>query len=459
MANRDSRQGQIPSKERWTRRRFLGTVGTGAALSLGAPYIRAAERQSSEHSREEILDEAKSRIRQYRMGRSVLRLQGPNGQGLPVGSKIKIAQTRHKFLFGCNIFKLGRCGTPEQNVVYQNRFAELMNFATVPFYWWNYERRKGQLDDERTEEVVRWCQDHGMTTKGHPLAWNFRDPRWLDGPAQEVMQLQMARIERCVKRFRGNIDIWDVVNEATHYDRETCKRDGPKLTEAISNMGLGPFLRQAFKTAREANPNATLLINDYRTDEAYAQRVISELAGENDHPLYDVVGIQSHMHTNYWGPARTWEVCERFAKFGKPLHFTETTVVSGPKTNDGWTTTTEGEQRQAQYVAEFYTTLFSHPAVEAITWWDFSDQGAWQHAPAGLIRDDMTPKPVYDRLIDLVKNQWWTQAEIEVQPEGKVEFHGFLGDYRISVQVGDRSLIGTFHLKSNSNTPMEVKLA
>lgn len=30
----------------------------------------------------------------------------------------------------------------------------------------------------------------------------------------------MVRIEDCVGRFKGLIDIWDVVNEATAYERD-----------------------------------------------------------------------------------------------------------------------------------------------------------------------------------------------------------------------------------------------
>ena len=130
---------------------------------------------------------------------------------------------------------------------------------------------------------------------------------------------------------RATSEIWDVVNEATHYDREELKQRSPKLTEAIAKIGIGEYVRTAFKTARQANPQATLMINDYRTDAAYADNVISELKDEGGKPLYDVIGIQSHMHGGYWGAARTWDVCERFARFGVPLHFTETTVVSGPK--------------------------------------------------------------------------------------------------------------------------------
>ena len=39
------------------------------------------------------------------------------------------------------------------------------------------------------------------------------------------------------------------------------------------------------------------------------------------------VGIQSHMHTFLWTMEEAWEVCERFAKYGWPLHFTELTVL------------------------------------------------------------------------------------------------------------------------------------
>ena len=91
-----------------------------------------------------------------------------------------------------------------------------------------------------------------------------------------------------------------------------------------------------------------------------------------------------------WPLARVWQVCESFSRFGKPLHFTETTVISGPGRQfdyrgpalADWLTTVDGETRQADYVAKFYTVLFSHPAVRAITWWDLSDMKAWLGAPA-----------------------------------------------------------------------------
>ena len=405
-----------------------------------------------------ILDEADARIQTHRMADAALRLVDAGGKPLPAGLEVRVEQTRHAFLFGSNIFKLDRCRTPEDERAYRQRFAELLNFATLPFYWWNYTRERGRPDDARTEAIIAFCKEHGITTKGHPLAWNYVDPRWLPDDPAEAMRLQMARIDRCVRRFAGQIDIWDVVNEATHYDRQQCIERSPILTAAIREMGVGDYVRQAFKTARRANPDATLLINDYRTDPAYADTVIKELIDADGKPLYDVIGIQSHMHGGYWGAKRTWDVCETFARFGKPLHFTEVTVVSGPRTDAGWKTTPDGEVRQARQVAEFYTVLFSHPAVEAITWWDFSDQSAWQGAPAGFLRDDMSPKPVYDELMKRIKGQWWTRTTVRTGDGGMAGFRGFLGDYTITVDDGRKTRSGTFTLDKTTTGPVEVRM-
>jgi hypothetical protein len=175
--------------------------------------------------------------------------------------------------------------------------------------------------------------------------------------------------------------------------------------------------------------------------------------------LYDVIGIQSHMHGGYWGAQRAWEVCEQFSKFKKPLHFTETTVVSGPGSDKGWLTTPEGEENQARCVTDFYTVLFSHPAVEAITWWDFTDQDAWQGAPAGFVRADMMPKPAYDQLKALIKGKWWTQAEAQTASNGETRFRGFFGQYTLSARSADRQLAGGFTLDKSSTEPIEVRLA
>lgn len=454
MTDRRSDDPARSSRRRQPRGDGHGTRGhlLAAVLLIGiAPAVREAEMTD-----EQVLAGAEERIERYRKAdvRLTIRLSG----GEPASHvPVRIEQGRHQFLFGSNVFMLGRCRVPEHNRLYEEQFARLLNYATVPFYWWSYEPEAGKPRHEETEAFLGWCRRHRIAVKGHPLMWNFVDPRWLPDDLSAIRRLQLERIEDCVGRFR-DIGYWDVVNEAVKFDRPEILRNAPKLTAAVHEVGKMEFVRQAFRAARAANPDAVLLINDYITTEEYATEVIGRLTDESGRPLYDVIGIQCHQHGGTWGAAHTWAICERFSRFGVPLHFTEATILSGQQGWNlaetrpafDWASTPEGEARQAQEVVRFYTVLFSHPAVEAITWWDFADQGAWQRAPAGLLRRDMSPKPAYGELLRLVKDRWWTRAERVTDDEGTCEFRGFGGDYVVRARIGGRVYEGTFTVRAPS---------
>lgn len=415
----------------------IGSLSVAAFVGLAGMVHLAPAAGNEDDST--LLAEAGARIHKYRMSDAVIRVLDAKGNPVPA-ARVEIRQTRHAFLFGSNIFQWDGLPTPELESAYRKQFADLLNYATLPFYWASYERRQGEPRHERTERIARWCREHNITTKGHPLAWNTADPRWLPDDLDEIRRLQMARIDDCVSRFAGLIRRWDVVNEVTHFDREEMvNRRAPKFSAMWIQTGQMEFTRECFQHARQANPKAILLINDYRTDPAYAE-VIEKLVDADGNRLYDVIGIQSHMHNGVWSDAKIWEVCERFARFGVPLHFTETTILSGRpgwQQEQPWPSTPEGEARQARETVRFYTLLFSHPAVEAITWWDFCDYFAWQRAPAGFLRRDMSPKPVFHELKRLIKDQWWTALDRESDAEGYVRFRGFHGDYRIHAASAD----------------------
>jgi len=216
------------------RRDFLKTTSAGlATMALTVPG--RGERLEPE----DILAGANARIEQCRKARITLNLTDPHGLPVQASTPIQVEQTRHRFLFGCNAFKLNRCQTDTHNAAYAERFSALMNFATLPFYWWDYERIQGKPDDLRTRALIPWCRANRITTKGHPLAWNYIQPPWMaqDDP-ETAMRLQLKRIARCIETFAGDIDIWDVVNEATHCDRPFCLERAPTLTQAITRMGV-----------------------------------------------------------------------------------------------------------------------------------------------------------------------------------------------------------------------------
>jgi GH35 family endo-1,4-beta-xylanase len=269
--------------------------------------------------------------------------------------------------------------------------------------------------------------------------WHTVQPAWLLGlPDAEVERLQRERIRRDVAAFRGVIDTWDAINEVVIMPVFTAEENA--ITPLARTKGRVEMIRMAFEEARAENPDATLLLNDFDMSTAY--ECLVEAVLEAGIPI-DRLGLQSHMHQGYWGEEKTLAILDRFARYNIPIHFTETTLLSGDvmpahieDLNDwqveSWPSTPEGEARQADEVERHYRTLLSHPSVEAMTYWGLSDRGMWLGAPGGLLRDDGSRKPAFDRLRGLVKDEWWLPpTTLRTDAEGRVRFGGFLGDYRI----------------------------
>lgn len=365
------------------------------------------------------------------------------------GADVELAMQKHEFLFGCNILKWGICESQEQNLEYNRRFAAVFNFANMPFFWWSYESEPGgKYLYSYSEDVASWCSRNNIGTMGHPLLWNWVDQPWAkDVDDEELYERQINRIKDCIERFgpkaeqKFRIETWDVVNEMIGYDREICRNSAPRLTEVIKKHGPLEVTKAAFEAARKANPNAVLIINDFETNEKYVDW-LEKLVDEDGKPIYDAIGIQSHMHAGAWSNEYIWEVCERFAKFGKPLYFSELTILSSEKPFDWdkqevFPSTPDGEAKQAEDAVRVYTILFSHPKIEMITWWDLSDQGAWMDSPAGLLHKDMKPKPAYEALRKLIKEEWSSDAKLQTDETGKINHRAFRGDYLLKIKLPD----------------------
>lgn len=369
------------------------------------------------------------RIRQYRMGDLTVVVKSANGRPVP-GAQVNIAQTRHAFLFGANLFGLNTADTSATQAAYQQQFGGLLNYATLPFYWSSFEPQQGHPQFARLDGMVEWCKQHNITPKGHPLIWHEAYPKWAPADADAAIPLLQKRMTDIVTHYEGQIGYFDIVNEANAPDTSTGEGAW------IIRDGAPSVIETALSWARAAGPSDKFIYNDYDTGPT---NVGTLTAMQTAHTLPDMVGIQSHMHSGVWPMARVWQTCEKFARFGRPIHFTETTVISGPQraydykgNNPDWNTTPEGEAAQADYVERFYTLLFSHPAVRAITWWDLSDRWAWLQAPAGLLRKDMSPKPAYTRLMELIHKTWWTNISGTTGRDGKLATRAFYGDYHIT---------------------------
>jgi len=144
----------------------------------------------------------------HRAADVTLTVKDARGRPLPQ-TKVTVRQLGHQFLFGANIFNLGGCGKPALESAYRQRFAALLNYATLPFYWGGYEPKPGEPQPARRWQMAKWCAAHSIACKGHPLCWHEGRPAWLPlSPLAKVLALQLDRIHPDVGAFRDGIHIW-----------------------------------------------------------------------------------------------------------------------------------------------------------------------------------------------------------------------------------------------------------
>ncbi len=407
---------------------YLEVTAVAGAAPVKAPYHEwLAQEQKRE---EEALDAARAAISGVRTSEARVTVTDPDGNPLPEVTVDAVLE-RHAFLFGANILMFGRFGSPLENRVYKQRFEELFNFATIGFYWKAFELEKGKARFSYTDEIVQWCREHNITPKGHPLLWNYdiMYPAWSEGFPPEAEQ--RARVESIVTHYKDDIRYWDVVNEP-------------------SRLG-GVDLEKAYRWAHEANPEAALLVNDFGILPGGYPAFYELLEGLIAKGVrVDAVGMQAHAPPDAAFPLH-WvrRVLDQYGKLGRPVHITEFLPISSgiPVTMATWRGKWD-EDTQAAYARDFYTLCFAHPAVEAITWWDLSDAGAWLQG-GGLLREDLTKKPVYDALHKLLHETWHTREAGTTDEKGRFAFAGFQGTYRVAAEKDGKTAEGVFELGKN----------
>jgi len=391
----------------------------------------------------ELLAMAGDRTEENRKAGAAVRVF--DAAGRPVaGCRVAARQTAHEFLFGSNILQFDRLGEGRDDI-YKRRFAELFNYGTTGFYWAGYEPREGKPDYESTDRIVGWAREHGVRLKGHPIFWDtqYGNPSWAGGPPSK--ERQRKRVFDLLRRFKGNIPIWEVVNEPAHHP-------------------VPVTIEEPYRWAREADPESYLIINDYDVlgyilgDGYPAFLELLRLAIGEGVP-FDGIGIQAHNpRTDRFELDHVWDVFDRYAALGKDLHVTEFTPASdGREITGSHVKGVWDEAAQADYAEKFYRVSFAHPAMAAITWWDFCDKGAWREG-GGMLREDMSPKPVFEAVRRLIHEEWRTDAEGKSDKEGVFKFRGFRGEYRVEARRGEKSAEARLRVAKGEENRLTVTL-
>ena len=399
-------------------------------------------------------------IENYRKGNAKLNFTDEDGKPV-ANAKIKVKQKSHEFRFGANIFMLDELETEEKNEQYKKIFAETFNMATLPFYWRDLEPEKGKTRYEKDSPKVyrrppidlciEFCEKHGIEPREHALAYDHFFPEWLSKFSVEECKAELEHhFAEIAERYADKIQTIEVTNEMEWAKGVTKFYDEPD------------FVEWCFKTAEKYFHNNQLVINEHQgltwkdccraTDKYYSYIEANILKGAR----IDAIGMQFHLFNKreqeyeksrkMLNPELIYKHMDLYSNFGKPLQITEVTVPA-------YSWESEDEQIQAEIIEKLYSIWFSHPAVEQIVYWNVVDGYAhvWDHDLekirasqgnmacgenyyyGGLLRFDMSPKPAFLKLKELLEERWHTEAELVTDENGNAEFRGFYGDYEVEI--------------------------
>ena len=127
----------------------------------------------------------------------------------------------------------------------------------------------GLMDFAQTDRYFDFAKKHNKKVVGHCLVWakDDRTPPWFfkdgDQPvSRDVLMRRMERyIETMVGRYGDEVDQWDVVNEALEDGPEVWRDSGWRRA-----FNGSEFIVRAFEVTHQADPTATLIYNDYRSE-------------------------------------------------------------------------------------------------------------------------------------------------------------------------------------------------
>lgn len=422
-------------------------------------------------------------IEENRKGSATILFEDAEGRPCET-THVEIRQKTHDFKYGANLFMLGEFpDSADKNALYEELFAGAFNLATLPFYWKGLEPEEGRTRYEKGSTPVYrrptpdlcldWCEAHGIEPKAHCLNYvsGAGYPEWLRSDVAREKRLLEKRFAELSERYARRIPTWEVTNETLLWlPHRLC------LSEFFTEPD---HVEWNFKTAERFFPENRLLINEsqdriwqeYRgTRSAYWLQIENALLKGC---RIDGIGMQAH---SFWGtdksniermaaiqydPRLIFDVLDTYALLGRPIQITEITI---PAYSDN----PADEEVQAEILRELYRIWFSHPAMEAIVYWNIPDGYAAGAEPGdhshgenvyrgGLCRFDLSPKPAYEVIRDLFVREWRTNLVCDVSG-GRLDFRGFCGTYEVMAVSNGRTVSQTFHLARRNPIPMRVSL-
>lgn len=305
-------------------------------------------------------------------------------------------------------------------------YAQLVNqeaailFTEDDLLWWRLRPSPDSaLDFQFADQFMAFADQHQKLVFGAHLVWDegFGEG-WTDDDlwgmdAEAARTLLLDTIDDVVRRYRGRMAGWVVVNEVIDaHEEDGLRRDYPWYET------IGPsIVADAFHAAHAADPDATLALNEFghETDDEFDSAadkraktllVLDQLLAANV-PLH-AMGVQGHLEAADFAErfdARAYgQFLAELADRGLKILITELDVL-----DDGLPADIAARDRAiADTYQRYLDVALAEPAVASVMTFGLSDRYTWlqEDYPRedGEPRrplpfdDELRPKPAYEAL-------------------------------------------------------------
>ena len=300
---------------------------------------------------------------------------GPKAQGQPVPADLPPLKTRTPFRVGSCVQAL-HLDDPALAALLVREVSQLtpewemkMEYIVQP---------DGSFRFDAPDRIAAFARAHGMGLLGHTLVWYAQAPEafaQLDESRIKFSDAYRNYILAVAGRYRGQVVGWDVVNEAV-------AEDGDGWRDSLWAQRLGAFehIALAYRTAREADPHATLLLNDYNLEYYPKKRAtflkLAERLLASGAPLTGL-GTQMHVAADI-APGQITAMIRDLASLGLPVHVSELDV-SLSRAENKFLSRSDLQRRQAAVYAEAAEAFMTLPQRQrfAFTLWGLRDRDSW----------------------------------------------------------------------------------